>query len=103
MSDQILNKLNEVENNIIDFSEGFLGFLKRIREVVGGKSLGDSGTEELLEELIKNISTTKEHMHKYIDDIYTDTSFENKSKYYNDMREQLANIKDLNTVFNKLK
>ena len=101
MSDPFLNKLNELENNIYDFSEIFNNFLKRLREVLNGT--GPSITEELLEDLLKQLSNIKEHMHKYIDEVYTDTNFVNKSKHYYDMNEQIALIKDLNNIFNRLR
>jgi hypothetical protein len=102
MSDPFLNKLHELENSIYNFSEVFGILLKRLFEVINGTSANRS-TDELIEELIRHLANIKEHMHKYIDEIYADTNFENKSKHYHDMVEQLALIKDLNNIFNKLK
>jgi hypothetical protein len=102
MSDPFLNKLNELENNIFDFSEIFHTFLRRIRDIIQGSG-SDSHVEDLLFELLKNLSNVKDHMHKYIDETYTDNNFENKNKSFQDMNEQMIYIKELALNFNKLK
>jgi hypothetical protein len=101
MSDSLLKKLNEVENRIHYFSVDFTYLLKRLSEVITTQNNTDNKDIDLkLEDLLKQIYNIKEQMHKYIDDIYTDNSFEYKSRLYADILEQVALSKDLNISIN---
>jgi hypothetical protein len=104
MSDVILNDLNKLENNIYDVSEFFKVLFNIMNNTVVKGDIGNQeGNEELLETIVNTLSTIKENMHKKIEVIYTENTFENKSKHLYDQNEQIVNIKNLNLIFNKLK
>lgn len=103
MSDEILDGLNTIENDIFEFGSVFGILLEMIRKKLNKDNANTCSNEDCeikLEEMITILSKIKDDLHKSTGKIYKENDFRYMSKNMNDVHE-LKNL--INFVDNKFK
>jgi hypothetical protein len=104
MSDITLDKLNSIENSIVEFGSKFTILLQKIQSQLNGETNGGIVENDLdlnLDEILKYLLYIKEEMHKQIDEVYKETNLSHLAKVMNDFQEQFVNLNYVASNFKK--
>jgi hypothetical protein len=101
MSDTI-KKLNAMENEINEFSLKYMELLGKIRDYLCGGIYRVNEDDFKIDDLIKKLIYIKEDLHKQVDEIYKEESYQHVVKLQNDLTENLNSIHELKNRLQKM-
>ena len=75
----------------------------KIQDIYGGKSYDDTNDNTLnLEDVLKSISTTRENLHKEVEELYNVNNYPYKNKVSNETNEKDKQAKQILEIFYEL-
>ena len=98
-----LDKLRTIEIDILSIGDKIADLFDKIQEIYGGKSYDDTNDNTLnLEDVLKSISTTRENLHKEVEELYNVNNYPYKNKVSNEINEKDKQAKQILEIFYEL-
>ena len=96
-----LDKLRTIEIDILSIGDKIADLFDKIQDIYGGKSYDDTNDNTLnLEDVLKSISTTRENLHKEVEELYNVNNYKNKVS--NEINEKDKQAKQILEIFYEL-
>ena len=98
-----LDKLRTIEIDILSIGDKIADLFDKIQDIYVGKSYDDTNDNTLtLEEVLKSISTTRENLHKEVEELYNVNNYPYKNKVSNEINEKDKQAKQILEIFYEL-
>ena len=98
-----LDKLRTIEIDILSIGDKIAHLFDKIQDIYGGKSYDDTNDNTLnLEDVLKSISTTRENLHKEVEELYNVKNYPYKNKVSNEINEKDKQAKQILEIFYEL-
>ncbi len=98
-----LDKLRTIEIDILSIGDKIADLFDKIQDIYGGKSYDDTNDNTLnLEDVLKSISTTRENLHKEVEELYNVNNYPYKNKVSNEINEKDKQAKQILEIFYEL-
>lgn len=98
-----LDKLRTIEIDILSIGDKIADLFDKIQDIYGGKSYDDTNDNTLnLEDVLKSISTTRENLHKEVEELYNVNNYPYKNKVSNEINEKDKQEKQILEIFYEL-
>ena len=98
-----LDKLRTIEIDILSIGDKIADLFDKIQDIYGGKSYDDTNDNTLnLEDVLKSISTTRENLHKEVEELYNVNNYPYKNKVSNEINEKDKQAKQILAIFYEL-
>ena len=98
-----LDKLRTIEIDILSIGDKIADLFDKIQDIYGGKSYDDTNDNTLnLEDVLKSISTTRENLHKEVEELYNVNNYRYKNKVSNEINEKDKQAKQILEIFYEL-
>ena len=98
-----LDKLRTIEIDILSIGDKIADLFDKIQDIYGGKSYDDTNDNTLnLEDVLKSISTTRENLHKEVEELYNVKNYPYKNKVSNEINEKDKQAKQILEIFYEL-
>ena len=98
-----LDKLRTIEIDILSIGDKIADLFDKIQDIYGGKSYDDTNDNTLnLEDVLKSISTTRENLHKEVEELYNVNNYLYKNKVSNEINEKDKQAKQILEIFYEL-
>lgn len=103
MTDPTLEKLNTLENEVYNFGSKYVVLLEKIGEYLNATNVGEVNENDFkMDELLKHLAYLKDEMHKQVDEIYIENSYQHLTKSHSDLNEQLNSLNELKNKIKKM-
>ena len=98
-----LDKLRTIEIDILSIGDKIADIFDKIQDIYVGKSYDDTNDNTLnLEEVLKSISTTRENLHKEVEELYNVNNYPYKNMVSNEINEKDKQAKQILEIFYEL-
>lgn len=98
-----LDKLRTIEIDILSIGDKIADLFDKIQDIYVGKSYDDINDNTLnLEEVLKSISTTRENLHKEVEELYNVNNYPYKNMVSNEINEKDKQAKQILEIFYEL-
>ena len=98
-----LDKLRTIEIDILSIGDKIADLFDKIQDIYGGKNYDDTNDNTLnLEDVLKSISTTRENLHKEVEELYNVKNYPYKNKVSNEINEKDKQAKQILEIFYEL-
>ena len=98
-----LDKLRTIEIDILSIGDKIADLFDKIQDIYAGKSYDDTNDNTLnLEDVLKSISTTRENLHKEVEELYNVNNYPYKNKVSNEINEKDKQAKQILEIFYEL-
>ena len=98
-----LDKLRTIEIDILSIGDKIADLFDKIQDIYVGKSYDDINDNTLnLEEVLKSISTTRENLHKEVEELYNVNNYPYKNMVSNEINEKDKQAKQILEFFYEL-
>lgn len=98
-----LDKLRTIEIDILSIGDKIADLFDKIQDIYVGKSYDDTNDNTLnLEEVLKSISTTRENLHKEVEELYNVNNYPYKNMVSNEINEKDKQAKQILEIFYEL-
>ena len=98
-----LDKLRTIEIDILSIGDKIADLFDKIQDIYGGKNYDDTNDNTLnLEDVLKSISTTRENLHKEVEELYNVNNYPYKNKVSNEINEKDKQAKQILEIFYEL-
>ena len=98
-----LDKLRTIEIDILSIGDKIADLFDKIQDIYVGKSYDDTNDNTLnLEDVLKSISTTRENLHKEVEELYNVNNYPYKNKVSNEINEKDKQAKQILEIFYEL-
>ena len=98
-----LDKLRTIEIDILSIGDKIADLFDKIQDIYGGKSYDDTNDNTLnLEDVLKSISTTRENLHKEVEELYNVNNYPYKNMVSNEINEKDKQAKQILEIFYEL-
>ena len=98
-----LDKLRTIEIDILSIGDKIADLFDKIQDIYGGKSYDDTNDDTVnLEDVLKSSSTTRENLHKEVEELYNVNNYPYKNKVSNEINEKDKQAKQILEIFYEL-
>ena len=98
-----LDKLRTIEIDILSIGDKIADLFDKIQDIYGGNNYDDTNDNTLnLEDVLKSISTTRENLHKEVEELYNVNNYPYKNKVSNEINEKDKQAKQILEIFYEL-
>ena len=98
-----LDKLRTIEIDILGIGDKIADLFDKIQDVYGGKNYEDTNDKTLnLEDVLASITSTRDNLHKEVEELYNVNNYPYMTKLSNDFNEKEKEVKQISEIFAEL-
>lgn len=98
-----LDKLRSIEMDVLGLGDKLATLFDQIHETLTGKIHNEANNKTFnLEDILNQITQTRENMHKQVEEIYTDKNYPLMNKIENDLIEKEHEVPQIREYLNEM-